>query len=89
MAAMITDETVNTNEKLEKAMNKTKYFIPLYILVPIAFWMVFHYSGIVMNWQAFSLGALGWVIALFLRGPLSAIVMKMPKEKAYQSSSFN
>jgi hypothetical protein len=73
---------MTTQEQFEKAMNKAKYFLPIYILVPFAFWIAFHYSGIVMDWRAFGLGALGWVIALFLRGPLSAIVMKMPKEKA-------
>jgi hypothetical protein len=63
-------------------VNQAKYFLPVYILVPLAFWAAFHFSGIEMEWQALGLGALGWVIALFLRGPLSAIVMKMPKEKA-------
>jgi hypothetical protein len=81
MAAMTTNESM-TNELFEKAVNKGKYYLPLYLLVPAAFWIGFHYSGIAMNWQAFGLGALGWIIALFLRGPLSAIVMKLPKEKA-------
>jgi hypothetical protein len=79
---MLIDESNSTNEKFEKAMNKAKFYLPIYILVPVAFWLVFHYCGVTMNWRAFGLGALGWVIALFLRGPLSAIVMKMPKEKA-------
>jgi hypothetical protein len=76
------DENSTTQEQFAKAVNQAKYFLPFYILVPLAFWAAFHFSGIQMEWRACGLGALGWVIALFLRGPLSAIVMKMPKEKA-------
>src|SRR5438132_336432 len=80
---MATLEEINsTQEQFAKATNQAKYFLPIYILVPLAFWAAFHFSGIEMVWRAFGLGALGWLIALFLRGPLSAIVMKMPKEKA-------
>jgi hypothetical protein len=76
------DESSSTQKQFAKAVNPAKYILPVYVLVPLAFWAVFHYNGIDMEWRAFGLGALGWVIALFLRGPLSAIVMKMPKEKA-------
>jgi hypothetical protein len=83
MTTMTTvDECLSTQEQFEKAVNKAKYFLPLYIVVPLAFWLAFRLSGLEMDWRAFGLGALGWVIALFLRGPLSVIVMKMPKEKA-------
>jgi hypothetical protein len=82
MTSMITNESISTQEQFAKATNQAKYILPVYILVPLAFWAAFHFSGIVMEWQAFGFGALGWVVALFLRGPLSAIVMKMPKEKA-------
>jgi hypothetical protein len=80
--ATAVNESLTTQEQFEKAVNKAKYYLPFYILVPLAFWLVFQLSGIEMNWQAFGLGVIGWVIALFLRGPLSAIMMKMPKEKA-------
>jgi hypothetical protein len=76
------NEIRSTQEQFAKAVNPAKYVLPVYLLVPTAFWAAFHLSGIEMEWRAFGLGALGWVIALFLRGPLSAIVMKMPKEKA-------
>ncbi|GKU77308.1 YhfC family glutamic-type intramembrane protease [Paenibacillus sp. L3-i20] len=71
-----------TQQQFQTAVKRAMYFIPLYLLVPAAFWLIFHYSGTEMEWKAFGLGALGWTIALFLRGPLSAIVMKMPKDKA-------
>jgi hypothetical protein len=82
MTSIIVDERSTLNQQFDKALKKAKYFFPLYILVPAAFWLAFHYSGTEIEWRAFGLGALGWVIALFLRGPLSAIVMKLPKEKA-------
>lgn len=82
MTSIIVDERDVTQQQFEKAVHRSKYFLPLFILVPIAFWLAFYYSGTEMEWKAFGLGALGWVIALFLRGPLSAIVRKLPKEKA-------
>lgn len=82
MIPIQTDNNNETQKQYEMVMNKAKYFLPLYIIVPVMFWLVFHYSGTAMEWKAFGLGALGWVIAFFLRGPLSALVMKMPKEKA-------
>ncbi|OAB47421.1 YhfC family glutamic-type intramembrane protease [Paenibacillus antarcticus] len=82
MASINADNSNESQQQYEQVMNRAKYFLPLYLLVPVMFWLVFHYSGTAMEWKAFGLGALGWVIAFFLRGPLSAIVMKMPKEKA-------
>lgn len=82
MTSIIEDEQDVTQQQFEKAVHKAKYFLPLYMLVPAAFWAAFYYSGTEMEWKAFGLGTLGWGIALFLRGPLSAIVMKLPKEKA-------
>jgi hypothetical protein len=82
MTSINADNNNESQQQYEQVMNRAKYFLPLYLLVPVMFWLVFHYSGTAMEWKAFGLGALGWVIAFFLRGPLSAIVMKMPKEKA-------
>ncbi|MEC0093689.1 YhfC family glutamic-type intramembrane protease [Paenibacillus macquariensis] len=82
MTSINADNSNESQQQYEQVMNRAKYFLPLYLLVPVMFWLVFHYSGTAMEWKAFGLGALGWVIAFFLRGPLSAIVMKMPKEKA-------
>lgn len=56
--------------------------IPLYLAVPVAFWLVLQAFGAPMQWAAFGLGATGWTIALFLRGPLSVLVKKMPKQRA-------
>lgn len=84
MTQTILDETSATQVQFEKEVNKGKYFLPLHILVPVMFAVAFYFSGTPIEWKAFGLGALGWTIALFLRGPLSAIVMKLnlPKEKA-------
>lgn len=56
--------------------------MPFYVLVPVLFWGAFRLSGYGLDWRGFGLGALGWFIALFLRGPLSALVRRWPKEKA-------
>ncbi|GIO13590.1 hypothetical protein J19TS2_31450 [Cohnella xylanilytica] len=56
--------------------------LPLYALVPVAFALVFSAAGYPIDWKAFGLGALGWLVALFLRGPVSAIAMKLPQDRA-------
>ncbi|WP_379128297.1 hypothetical protein [Paenibacillus sp. sgz500958] len=61
---------------------KALKFLPLYILVPLLYWAFFKMMGYDMNWKGFGLGALGWFIALFLRGPLSLLVQKWPQERA-------
>jgi Predicted membrane protein (DUF2324). len=67
--------------QLSKATKRAIKFIPLYIAVPVLFGVGFLLSGFAIDWKAFGLGALGWVIALFLRGPISAAVMRMPQER--------
>ncbi len=55
--------------------------IPLFLLVPVGFWLALNRYGVPMNWYAFGLGALGWSIALGLRGPISLVGKFMSKEK--------
>ncbi|WP_419875896.1 YhfC family glutamic-type intramembrane protease [Candidatus Pristimantibacillus sp. PTI5] len=69
-------------ESFNRATRRSLLYLPMYILVPLIFWFGFWASGYEMEWMAFGLGALGWLIALMLRGPLSALVMKMPQERA-------
>ncbi|HZK84592.1 MAG TPA: hypothetical protein VFC58_07955 [Desulfosporosinus sp.] len=58
------------------------YFaLPLFLLVPVGFWLAQNRYGVTMNWYAFGLGALGWSIALGLRGPISLVCKFMSKEK--------
>lgn len=64
------------------ASRKALKFLPLYLLVPVLFWALFKTMGYEMHWKGFGLGALGWFIALFLRGPLSLLVQKWPPERA-------
>ncbi|GIP24281.1 MULTISPECIES: hypothetical protein [Paenibacillus] len=81
----MTTTNLNTqNDTLELQVKKTLPLLPVYVLVPVLFWVVFHYSGTPLVWAAFGLGALGWIIALMLRGPVSAVAMRLPKEKAQQ-----
>lgn len=56
--------------------------IPFYLAVPISFGLFFYHGFSPIQWKAFSLGALGWVIALFLRGPVTVLFKGLSKEKA-------
>lgn len=69
------DQFAGIPQKVLRAM-------PFYILVPVLFWGAFHMSGYGLDWLGFGLGALGWFIAFFLRGPLSLVVQKWPKDRA-------
>ncbi len=82
MTTIQTQTESSTQQLFERAIRRSKRFLPLYVLVPVAFWLAFQASGTDMRWDAFGWGALGWTIALFLRGPVSALVMKLPQKKA-------
>jgi len=69
-------------EVFNQATRRSLLSLPLFIVVPFLFWLGFRTAGFDLEWKAFGLGALGWFIALILRGPLSALVMKMPQERA-------
>ncbi|CAM2975056.1 YhfC family glutamic-type intramembrane protease [Paenibacillus sediminis] len=66
-------------DQFRRLAKKSLFAVPLYVLVVIAFWALFHVSGHPLEWKAFGIGAAGWVAALFLRGPLSVISLKWPK----------
>ncbi|WP_164779692.1 YhfC family glutamic-type intramembrane protease [Paenibacillus kobensis] len=68
--------------KIANASRKAMLSFPLYIAVPVLFAVAFWLTGYEVEWKAYGLGALGWIAALFLRGPVSVIVMKMPQERA-------
>jgi hypothetical protein len=82
MNSIVIESKNSENELFNQATKRSLFFLPLYILVPLLCWFGFHAAGYALEWKAFGLGALGWFITLMLRGPVSAIVMKMPKEKA-------
>ncbi len=77
----ITEQQQTHQEELEQAAKRAIRMLPLHVVVPLLFWIGFQAAGYSMDWKAFGLGALGWTIALLLRGPISALVMKMPQEK--------
>lgn len=71
-----------TSTDIFRESGRRFYFaIPLFLLVPVGFWLSFDHSGIPMNWYAFGFGALGWFIALGLRGPVSLVGRFMTKDK--------
>lgn len=51
-------------------------FIPMYLVVPIAYWLAFRSLGFPMHWASFGLGALGWWVAYLLRIPTSLALKK-------------
>ncbi|MNH84310.1 hypothetical protein D3C73_367290 [compost metagenome] len=79
---MMTPQVSPAKEPMEKLMKKGIPLLPVFVLIPLLYWLGFSSFGTDMIWKAFGLGALGWVIALFLRGPISVIGLKMPKERA-------
>ncbi|MFC5702663.1 YhfC family glutamic-type intramembrane protease [Cohnella faecalis] len=70
------------DEKFTQAARRSMISLPIYVLVPVLFGLGFWIAGYGIEWKAFGLGALGWFIALMLRGPLSLLVKSMPQEKA-------
>lgn len=50
---------------------------PATLLVPVAFAVILSIAGVNLMWSAIGFGALGWLIALTLRAPLSLILMKV------------
>lgn len=73
----------SVNELYKQAVSKSLYVLPFYILIPVLFGVLFYMFGTAVVWKAFCFGALGWIIALLLRGPVSAIAMKtVPSDKA-------
>ncbi|MNB72902.1 hypothetical protein D3C75_194980 [compost metagenome] len=69
-------------DPFEGLTGRTVKFLPVYLLVPILFGLAFDLAGYPMNWSAFGLGALGWTVALFLRGPVTALVRSRPEKQA-------
>lgn len=67
--------------------------LPLYVLVPIAFALVFWAAGFPLHWGLFGLGALGWWGAYLLRMPVLLVMSKrnpgqQPKAIVYFSGPF-
>jgi hypothetical protein len=69
------------NELYRRAVKRSLRSLPLYLGVPLMVWLGFEAAGHPMDWKGFGIGALGWLIALALRGPVSAAVAKLPQEK--------
>lgn len=70
------------NEMWTKAVARSRIALPLYIVVPALFWLGFKLAGYEMDWKGFGLGALGWFIALALRGPIGVATMKLRQQTA-------
>ncbi|MCL6600030.1 MAG: YhfC family intramembrane metalloprotease [Alicyclobacillus macrosporangiidus] len=64
-----------------KAARNFYFAIPLYVLVPVAFWWCLQAAGVPLVGKAVWLGAAGWVTALVLRGPVILAVRKQPKAR--------
>ncbi len=51
--------------------------IPFMLLVPLAFALWFHLWGVSLSWLAIGAGAVGWIVALFLRTPVALIARRL------------
>jgi hypothetical protein len=59
---------------VETLRRNTLIATPVTLLVPVAFALLLTALGAEMSWSKIGFGALGWVGALMLRGPLAAIL---------------
>jgi hypothetical protein len=63
-------------------MSKAYAMIPVYLAVPVLYWLVFREAGFPMHWAAFGIGAFGWWIAYLLRIPITlALKRSSPNEQ--------
>ncbi|WP_159882182.1 hypothetical protein [Paenibacillus puerhi] len=65
-------------EVFDRNARLARKLLPVYLLVPILYAIVFTWAGAAMQWSAFALGAGGWVVAYLLRGPIALLAMKKP-----------
>ena len=80
---MTAGSTHHSEEMFKRMARRALICLPLYVLVPVLFAVGFRLYGYDLDWRAFGLGALGWFIALVLRGPVIAVAnVKLPQEKA-------
>lgn len=62
-------------------MKRTVASIPALLAVPVLFWLAFARAGIPSTWSWFGLGALGWTVAMVLRGPIALLAKSLlPKQ---------
>lgn len=55
-------------------------YLPFYAAVPVLYALLFLAFDQPLHWGAFGIGALGWLAALVLRGPIAVISHKLMKE---------
>jgi len=76
------NRVVQSDQMVQRVARKFYYMIPLYLLVPLIIGVFFHKMFASIDWLAFGLGALGWIMALMMRGPLATLVKNVSPEKA-------
>lgn len=80
---MTTSSAYPPEDMFKRAAKRALICLPLYVLVPVLFAIGFRLYGFDPHWGAYGLGALGWLAALVLRGPVIAVAnSKLPREKA-------
>ena len=76
----VTEKHTDSLDLFQQAAGRALRSLPLYLIVPLLFWLGFRAAGWDMEWKAFGLGALGWLIALALRGPIGAMGTRWKQE---------
>jgi hypothetical protein len=86
---MKSEQTQETNASLNglysQAVSRSVYALPFYMAVPVLYGLVFHAVGQPIRWGAFGIGALGWLAALMLRGPVGALGMRLTTRNKAQT----
>lgn len=65
-----------TIEWLDRTRNQLLLALPFYVLVPVLFYLAYQAGGIRPSWAMIGVGALGWFVALTLRGPVAILANK-------------
>lgn len=82
MNQQVQNENEVTSDFYRKEARMFYFSIPFYFVVPLLIWLFSQRLGAEFIWIAFGLGALGWIVALMLRGPISLLVQNLPKKSA-------
>lgn len=65
-----------TLEWLDRTRNQLLLASPFYLLVPVLFYVAYQAMGVTPSWKLMGAGALGWFVALTLRGPIAILAQK-------------
>lgn len=81
MAGEVITPEAGAGVQYEALRRNTLIATPVTLLVPVAFALVLVALGAELEWSTLGFGALGWVGALMLRGPLAAVLSQTMRDE--------